>query len=173
MALDLFFRRKRDFCRMPDKLPPLLYHTQATSAKGLATVPSMSLNHSITWFTTGSHYFLPHKILGMNVPYLVNSVFFSQLWRNEEHLHTRLRFLGMFEKRMQVNKSFENGHAQMVLIDIRTWFIAEYKEKSSNFILVYWLTLLCNCCMQPMLGLVVSSILLTNCPEIQVSLSCH
>lgn len=38
---------------------------------------------------------------------------------------------------MQVYKSFENGHAQMVLIDLRTWFIAEYKKKSSNFILVY------------------------------------
>lgn len=43
-----FFReKKKDFCRRPDKLPPLLCHTQATSAKGLATVPSIILNHSI------------------------------------------------------------------------------------------------------------------------------
>lgn len=34
--------------------------------------------------------------------------------------------------------------------------------------MVYWLTLLRNLCMQLMLGLGVSSTLLTNCPEIQV-----
>lgn len=43
-------KKKWDFYRMPDKLPPLLYHTKATSAKGLAIAPSIIPNHSITWF---------------------------------------------------------------------------------------------------------------------------